>query len=201
LQEHHPFASTTITTTSIASYQHHLACSYAGSGCDVLAGADGPSSFCFNDNHNNIACIITASFSLQEHHPFASTRITTTSIASYQHHLACSYAGSGCDVLAGADAPLSFCFNDNHNNIACIITTSFGLQEAVATFKQELTVHLMKSLPLLIRKHQADPVKSAELMELIPHLKLEVYALKRQEKVRYTSGTPCCRPHIVDPIL
>jgi len=55
-------------------------------------------------------------------------------------------------------------------------------REAVATFKQELTVHLMKSLPLLIRKHQADPVKSAELMELIPHLKLEVYALKRQEK-------------------
>jgi len=55
-------------------------------------------------------------------------------------------------------------------------------REAVATFKQEITVHLMKSLPLLIRKHQADPVKAAELIQLITYLNLEVYALKRQEK-------------------
>lgn len=32
-------------------------------------------------------------------------------------------------------------------------------QEQVAAFKQELTLHLMRSLPQLLRKYQSDPVR------------------------------------------
>ncbi|KAK3266894.1 peptidyl-prolyl cis-trans isomerase precursor, partial [Cymbomonas tetramitiformis] len=55
--------------------------------------------------------------------------------------------------------------------------------DALVTFKKEITVGLMKALPELLGKHLAEPVKLAELIAIIPHLQLELYALKRQDKV------------------
>lgn len=41
----------------------------------------------------------------------------------------------------------------------------------------------MKSYPQLLRKFMADKAKVSSLVEIIVHMKLELYSLKRQEQV------------------
>jgi hypothetical protein len=43
---------------------------------------------------------------------------------------------------------------------------------------------MMKALPQLLRKYQADKAKVMDLVEVTAYLKLELYSLKRQEPVR-----------------
>ncbi|KAL4420809.1 hypothetical protein ABPG75_010465 [Micractinium tetrahymenae] len=55
-------------------------------------------------------------------------------------------------------------------------------QQAQAAARQDATLALMKDLPALLRKVQTDPLQAAALVGAIPEMRLEVYALKRQEK-------------------
>ncbi|KAL4451286.1 hypothetical protein ABPG77_009358 [Micractinium sp. CCAP 211/92] len=55
-------------------------------------------------------------------------------------------------------------------------------QQAQAAARQDATLALMKDMPAQLRKVQTDPVQAAALVGTIPEMRLEVYALKRQEK-------------------
>ncbi|PSC70800.1 sister-chromatid cohesion 3 [Micractinium conductrix] len=55
-------------------------------------------------------------------------------------------------------------------------------QQAQAAARQDATLALIKELPALLRKVQTDPVQAAALAALVPALKLEVFALQRQER-------------------
>ncbi|ESW35037.1 hypothetical protein PHAVU_001G201200 [Phaseolus vulgaris] len=48
--------------------------------------------------------------------------------------------------------------------------------------KQEITVAMMKSYPLLLRKYISDKAKVSSLVEIVLHMNLEYYSLKRQEQ-------------------
>eukprot|EP00850_Spirogloea_muscicola_P001900 SM000007S20860 [mRNA] locus=s7:586500:592916:+ [translate_table: standard] len=54
-------------------------------------------------------------------------------------------------------------------------------KETLDANKQDLTACFMKSLPKLIRKFIADKEKLGSIMEIILHLDMKLYALKRQE--------------------
>lgn len=62
-------------------------------------------------------------------------------------------------------------------------------QEATEKKEEELTVAMMKALPQLLRKYQADKAKVMDLVEVTAYLKLELYSLKRQEPVRKLSSS------------
>jgi hypothetical protein len=62
-------------------------------------------------------------------------------------------------------------------------------QEATEKKEEELTVAMMKALPQLLRKYQADKAKVMDLVEVTAYLKLELYSLKRQEPVRKGSSS------------
>ncbi|KAG2406635.1 Sister-chromatid cohesion protein [Vigna angularis] len=47
--------------------------------------------------------------------------------------------------------------------------------------KQEITVAMMKTYPLLLRKYISDKAKVSSLVEIVLHMNLEYYSLKRQE--------------------
>lgn len=47
---------------------------------------------------------------------------------------------------------------------------------------------MIKALPGLLRKFQADKAKVADLVEITAYLNLELYSLKRQEPVRQAYG-------------
>lgn len=49
--------------------------------------------------------------------------------------------------------------------------------------KRDITVAMMKTYPQLLRKFMPDKDKVAPLVEIIPHMNLELYSLKRQEQV------------------
>lgn len=42
---------------------------------------------------------------------------------------------------------------------------------------------MMKNYPLLMRKYMADKTKVPSLLEIISHMNLELYSLKRQDQV------------------
>ncbi|XP_065861246.1 sister-chromatid cohesion protein 3 [Euphorbia lathyris] len=48
--------------------------------------------------------------------------------------------------------------------------------------RRDITVAMMKSYPLLLRKFMADKAKIPSLLEIIVHMNLELYSLKRQEQ-------------------
>ncbi|WCJ21441.1 Cohesin subunit SA-3 [Euphorbia peplus] len=48
--------------------------------------------------------------------------------------------------------------------------------------RREITVAMMKNYPLLLRKFMADKAKIPPLLEIIVHMNLELYSLKRQEQ-------------------
>lgn len=56
-------------------------------------------------------------------------------------------------------------------------------QEVFENNKQDITVALMKSYPLLLRKFISDKTKVSSLVEIVLHMNLELYSLKRQEQV------------------
>ncbi|CAL0326664.1 unnamed protein product [Lupinus luteus] len=55
-------------------------------------------------------------------------------------------------------------------------------KEAYESNKQDITVALMKSYPLLLRKFISDKEKVSSLVEIILYMNLELYSLKRQEQ-------------------
>lgn len=63
--------------------------------------------------------------------------------------------------------------------------------------RRDITVAMMKNYPLLLRKFMADKAKVPYLVEIIVHMNLELYSLKRQEQVGFRK----CFVHIVKVIL
>lgn len=55
-------------------------------------------------------------------------------------------------------------------------------KESLESSRREITSAMMKSYPELLRKFLADKAKVSSLVEIIVHLKLELYSLKRQEQ-------------------
>ncbi|KAL5983962.1 hypothetical protein ACLOJK_018064 [Asimina triloba] len=56
-------------------------------------------------------------------------------------------------------------------------------KDALENSRREITNALMKSYPQLLRKFLADKAKISPLVEIILHLKLELYSMKRQEQL------------------
>ena len=56
-------------------------------------------------------------------------------------------------------------------------------QGLVDAKRQELTTALMKPLPLLLRKYLPDADIVQHLVDIIHHLDLELFSIKRQEAV------------------
>lgn len=50
--------------------------------------------------------------------------------------------------------------------------------------RRDVTISMMKRYPQLLRKFMADKGKIAPLVDIITHMNLELYSLKRQEQVR-----------------
>ncbi|XP_019425716.1 PREDICTED: sister-chromatid cohesion protein 3 isoform X4 [Lupinus angustifolius] len=57
-----------------------------------------------------------------------------------------------------------------------------AIKEAFESNKQDITVALMKSYPLLLRKFISDKAKVSSLVEIVLYMNLELYSLKRQEQ-------------------
>ncbi|KAK7244685.1 hypothetical protein RIF29_39510 [Crotalaria pallida] len=55
-------------------------------------------------------------------------------------------------------------------------------KETFENNKQDITVALMKSYPSLLRKFISDKAKVSSLVEIVLHMNLELYSLKRQEQ-------------------
>ncbi|XP_043711657.1 sister-chromatid cohesion protein 3 [Telopea speciosissima] len=55
-------------------------------------------------------------------------------------------------------------------------------KEAQENNRRDITVAMMKNYPQLLRKFMADKEKAPSLINIIVHLKLELYSLKRQEQ-------------------
>lgn len=50
--------------------------------------------------------------------------------------------------------------------------------------RKDITVSMMKNYPLLLRKYMFDNAKIPSLVEIIVHMNIELYSLKRQEQVK-----------------
>lgn len=57
------------------------------------------------------------------------------------------------------------------------------MQETFENNRKDITIGMMKSYPSLLRKYMADKAKMPLLVEIIVHMNLELYSLKRQEQV------------------
>ncbi|KAI3425528.1 SCD domain-containing protein [Psidium guajava] len=55
-------------------------------------------------------------------------------------------------------------------------------KESFENNRRDITVAMMKSYPQLLRKFMADKAKIPSLIEIVVHMKLELYSLKRQEQ-------------------
>ncbi|KAG6588517.1 Sister-chromatid cohesion protein 3, partial [Cucurbita argyrosperma subsp. sororia] len=55
-------------------------------------------------------------------------------------------------------------------------------KEIFESNKRDITIAMMKNYPLLLRKFMADKAKVPSLVEIIVHMNLELYSLKRQEQ-------------------
>jgi len=55
-------------------------------------------------------------------------------------------------------------------------------KEVLDNNKREVTAGMMKHYPQMLRKYLADKVKVSSIVEIIMHMKLELYSLKRQEQ-------------------
>lgn len=55
-------------------------------------------------------------------------------------------------------------------------------KEIFETNKREITVVMMKNYPQLLRKYVVDKAKAPSLIEIVLHMDLELYSLKRQEQ-------------------
>lgn len=53
--------------------------------------------------------------------------------------------------------------------------------------KRDITVAMMRNYPQLLRKFMPDKAKIPYLLEIIVHMNLELYSLKRQDQVRLCS--------------
>lgn len=57
--------------------------------------------------------------------------------------------------------------------------------------KRSITVPMMKAYPQLLRKYMSDKDKVAPLVEVITHMNLELYSLKRQEQAGSFTSLLC----------
>ena len=57
------------------------------------------------------------------------------------------------------------------------------IQEVFESNRKDITISMMKNYPTLLRKFIADKAKVHSLVEIIMHMNLEFYSLKRQEQV------------------
>ncbi|OVA11427.1 STAG [Macleaya cordata] len=55
-------------------------------------------------------------------------------------------------------------------------------KETLENNRRDITIAMMKNYPQLLRKFMADKAKVSSLVEIIVHLNLELYSLKRQEQ-------------------
>ncbi|KAH9313099.1 hypothetical protein KI387_028134, partial [Taxus chinensis] len=55
-------------------------------------------------------------------------------------------------------------------------------KEALDNSRREVTTGMLKHYPQMLRKYLADKAKISSIVEIIMHLKLELYSLKRQEQ-------------------
>ena len=53
--------------------------------------------------------------------------------------------------------------------------------------RRDITIAMMKNYPQLLRKFMVDKEKVPFLVEIIVHMNLELYSLKRQEQVGVTT--------------
>lgn len=60
---------------------------------------------------------------------------------------------------------------------------SIKWQEVFENNRQDITVAMMKSYPLLLRKFISDKAKVSSMVEIVLYMNLELYSLKRQEQV------------------
>lgn len=72
-----------------------------------------------------------------------------------------------------------------------------NLQEVFESNRRDITVAMTKNYPLLLRKFMADKAKIPSLVEIIIHMNLELYSLKRQEQV---GGRIFCQLKLLDAI-
>lgn len=56
-------------------------------------------------------------------------------------------------------------------------------QEMFESCKRDITVAMMRNYPQLLRKFMSDKAKIPYLLEIIVHMNLEIYSLKRQDQV------------------
>lgn len=64
-------------------------------------------------------------------------------------------------------------------------SVSVQIQEIFEHNRRDITVAMMKNYSQLLRKFMADKAKVPSLIEIILHMNLELYSLKRQEQVGY----------------
>ncbi|CAM6011144.1 unnamed protein product [Sphagnum balticum] len=60
-----------------------------------------------------------------------------------------------------------------------------AVKEALETRKKEMTLAMVKSHAKLLRKYLANDAKVAAIVEIILHMQLSLYSLKRQEQARH----------------
>lgn len=63
-------------------------------------------------------------------------------------------------------------------------TFCYNNQEMFENNRRDITLAMMKNYPQLLHKFMADKAKVPPLDEIILHMNLELYSLKRQEQVR-----------------
>lgn len=64
-----------------------------------------------------------------------------------------------------------------------VLYKAYFFQEMMENNRQDVTISMMKRYPQLLRKFMADKGKIAPLVDIITHMNLELYSLKRQEQV------------------
>lgn len=62
----------------------------------------------------------------------------------------------------------------------------FLSQDMFENNRRDITLAMMKTYPQLLLKFMADKAKVSPLIEIILYMDLELYSLKRQEKVGFT---------------
>lgn len=60
-------------------------------------------------------------------------------------------------------------------------------QDMFESSKRDITIAMMRNYPQLLRKFISDKAKIPYLLEIIVHMNLELYSLKRQDQVRLWS--------------
>ena len=84
--------------------------------------------------------------------------------------------------------------SEGNSNLFC------ECQEIFENNRRDITISMMKNHPLL-RKFMADKAKIPSLVEIIVHMNLELYSLKRQEQVGIRISYQCNPFDFIDNLV